>query len=115
MTCDDAAELLREWQRHGVVWGVVTDGPRPAATRFRGHQYRAVPPRIEAVNPIGSGDSLLAGTVDGWLEQMEPEELIRHALACAVANAMTWDAGAIDPAAVARWAEQISVEPMTRG
>ena len=43
---------------------------------------------------------------------MEPEALIRHALGCAVANAMVWDAGAIDPAEVARWAERIEIEPM---
>ena len=39
-----------------------------------------------------------------------PKPLIRHALACAVANALVWDAGAIDPAEVARWAEEIQVE-----
>ena len=77
-------------------------------------RYRAIPPPIEAVNPIGSGDSLLAGLVDGWLERLEPEALLRHALGCAVANAMVWDAGAIDPAEVARWAERIEIEPMGR-
>ena len=38
--------------------------------------------------------------------------MIRHAMGCAVANAMTWDAGAIDPAQAARWGERIEVEPM---
>jgi fructose-1-phosphate kinase PfkB-like protein len=64
---------------------------------------------------IVSGDSLLAGLVDGWLNQREPEALIRHAMGCAVANAMVWDAGAIDPAEVAKWADQVAIEPMTRG
>ena len=59
--------------------------------------YRAIPPEISAVNPIGSGDCLLAGLVDGWLSGLEPEPLFRHAIACAVANALVWDAGAIDP------------------
>jgi hypothetical protein len=36
-------------------------------------------------------------------------------MACAVANAMVWDAGAIEPAEVARWADQIEVEPQSRG
>jgi tagatose 6-phosphate kinase len=112
---DDAAELLQLWHRHGVVWGVITDGPRPAAILCRGRRYLALPPRVDAVNPIGSGDSLLAGAVDGWLKPMKPEALIRHAMGCAVANAMTWDAGAIDPVEVARWAEQIEIEPMARG
>ena len=112
---DDAAGLLQEWHRHGVTCGVITDGPRPASILLRGHRYRAVPPTIETVNPIGSGDALLAGLVDGWLGQMEPEAMLRHAMGCAVANAMVWDAGSIDPSAAARWAEQIEIEPMRRG
>jgi 1-phosphofructokinase family hexose kinase len=110
---DDASRLLQLWHRHGVLWGAITDGPRPAAILCRGRQYRALPPQVAAVNPIGSGDSMLAGTVDGWLNQMPSERLIRHAMGCAVANAMTWDAGAIDPAEVARWAERIEIQPMT--
>ena len=62
--------------------------------------YRAIPPQITPVNPIGSGDCLLAGLVDGWLSAFDPEPLVRHAIGCAVANAMVWDAGAIDPGEV---------------
>ena len=79
---------------------------------YRGQLYRAIPPRIDAVNPIGSGDCLLAGLVDGWLSQLEPEPLFRHAIACAVANALVWDAGAIEPEEAARWGEAITVEPL---
>src|SRR5262249_34174834 len=72
-------------------------------------------PQLDAVNPIGSGDSLLAGLVDGWIDQLEPEALIRHATGCAVANAMTWDAGAIEPAEAARWADPGGSEPLAQG
>ena len=75
-----------------------------------GRRYRAIPPPIEVVNPIGSGDSLLAGLVDGWLGQLEPEPLFRHAIGCAVANAMVWDAGAIDPARWGDGAKQVEIE-----
>jgi 1-phosphofructokinase family hexose kinase len=111
---DEAGSLLHEWHRHGVVCGVITDGPRPVAIQLRGRPYRAMPPAVETVNAIGSGDSLLAGLVDGWLNHLEPEALIRHALGCAVANAMVWDAGAIDPAEVARWGGEVEIEPIAR-
>ncbi len=107
---DDAAALLDNWRRRGVACAVITDGPRPAEVLLGGKRYRAIPPAVEAVNPIGSGDCLLAGLVDGWLGRLAPEDLIRHALGCAVANAMTWDAGAIDQAEAARWAGRVEVE-----
>ncbi len=115
LTDDDAAGLLQHWHRHGVVCGVITDGPHPVAILFRGRRYRAIPPVIEVVNPIGSGDSLLAGLVDGWLKGMDPEPLFRHALACAVANALVWDAGSIELAEVGRWADAIEVESLPHG
>jgi tagatose 6-phosphate kinase len=112
VTDDDIAGLLHDWDRQGVSCAVVTDGPNPVAILYHGRRYRAMPPEITPVNPIGSGDSLLAGLVDGWLNRLEPEALFRHAIGCAVANAMVWDAGAIEPVAVARWSKRVTVEPM---
>jgi fructose-1-phosphate kinase PfkB-like protein len=108
----DAAALLHDWHSHGVICGIITDGPRPVAIQLRGKSYRAIPPAIEVVNPIGSGDSLLAGLVDGWLDRLDAQPLIRRALACAVANALVWDAGAVEPSQVSRWAEAIEVEAL---
>ena len=104
--------LLDDWARRGVRCGVVTDGPDAVLIQWRGQRYRARPPAIAAVNPIGSGDCLLAGLADAWLDRHEPEPSIRHALACAVANALVWDAGAIDPEEVARQREAIVIEPV---
>lgn len=108
----DVAALLEEWSRRGVLCAVVTDGPNPVSILHRGKKYRAVPPRINPVNPIGSGDCMLAGLVDGWLSGLEPEPLFRHAVACAVANALVWDAGAIEITEVARWRDQVVVESL---
>ena len=69
----DLVALLHDWSRRGVVCGMVTDGPNPVTVVYRGKNYRVTPPKITAVNPIGSGDCLLAGLVDGWLSRLEPE------------------------------------------
>lgn len=108
----DVLGLLADWTRHGVYCAVVTDGPRPVLCSHRGEVFRATPPEIDAVNPIGSGDCLLAGLVDGWLAGLGPDGIFRRAIACAVANALVWDAGAIDPAEVKRQEEAIVLEPV---
>jgi 1-phosphofructokinase family hexose kinase len=111
---EDATNLLQTWARHGVECGTITDGPNVILMHLKGRLYQVTPPRIKPVNPIGSGDSLLAGLVDGWLRGLAPEPLIQHAVGCAVANALVWDAGAIDPAEAARWSEQVEVEAVQR-
>ena len=112
VTDDDVAGLLDDWNRRGVSCAVVTDGANPVSILYQGRRYRAVPPEITPVNPIGSGDSLLAGLVDGWLNCLEPEPLLRHAIGCAVANALVWDAGAIEPGLVARWSKRVVIKPV---
>lgn len=108
----DVFALLDRWARHGVDCGIVTDGPNAALAHVRGRRYRALPPAIEPVNPIGSGDCLMAGLIDARLSSLEPEEALRHALACAVANALVWDAGAIDLEEVRRLEGAVEVDPV---
>lgn len=109
-TESDLLGLLLRWSRHGVSGAVVTDGPRPALVRLRGRTYRVTPAALAVVNPIGSGDCLLAGLADGWLSGLAPEALSRHAFGCAAANALVWDAGALDPAEAARQGAAVTVE-----
>jgi 1-phosphofructokinase family hexose kinase len=111
---DDVFRLLADWRRHGVVCGVVTDGPYPVLAQIREQRFRAIPPAIKVVNPIGSGDCLLAGLVDGWLAGADAEPLLNRAMGCAAANCMVWDAGAIDPTLAARLAGEVTVEQLPR-
>ncbi|GAC1467909.1 MAG: 1-phosphofructokinase family hexose kinase [Isosphaeraceae bacterium] len=106
----DLRGLLDKWARRGVDCGIVTDGPNPARVRYKGTHYQVTPPPIEVVNPIGSGDCLLAGLADARLSGLSPLDAIRHAFACAGANAVVWDAGAIDPEKVRLLRESVEVE-----
>jgi tagatose 6-phosphate kinase len=110
----DLFGLLDRWSRRGVSCGVITDGPNAALALAHGRCYRVVPPTIDAVNPIGSGDSLLAGLTDAWLSGLPPEGMLRHGFACAVANALVWDAAANDPEEVSRQRDAIEIEPVGR-
>jgi tagatose 6-phosphate kinase len=103
-------KMLDDWSKHGVRCALVTDGSAPVLIESFGRRYSAVPPQITPVNPIGSGDCLLAGLVDGWLTALDPETLLRRGLACAVANALVWDAGAIDIDAVKGLETMIDIE-----
>jgi tagatose 6-phosphate kinase len=59
-------------------------------------------PPIRAVNPIGSGDSYAAGLAVGLLRNMDFFDACRLGTACAVANALTEDAGHVELAEINR-------------
>ena len=109
-TDQDLARLLETWSRRGVKLALVTNGPEAVLARFGKKTFRATPPAIEPVNPIGSGDCLLAGLVDATLSHHDPEATLRRGIAAAVANALVWDAGAIDAEEVKRLEGLVEVE-----
>jgi tagatose 6-phosphate kinase len=106
----ELVDLLKDWERRGVKVAIVTSGPDTVLARIQGKTYRGHPPKIVAVNPIGSGDCMLAGLVDARLANLEPDAMLRRAIACAVANALVWDAGAIDLEEVRRLEASVVVE-----
>lgn len=113
---EDLLGLLDRWRGHGVRIGVVTDGAGPVLIQVGNQAFRATPPAVEVVNPIGSGDCFLAGIADGMAAGLDPLHSVRRGLACAAANAMVWDAGAIDPEAVRRLEQDrgLALEPVGR-
>ena len=108
-TDDQVFGLLDGWARHGVRLALVTDGPGRVLVRDRIGERYAIPPEIEAVNPVGSGDCLLAGLADGWLKGLVDDALIRRGVAAATANTLVWDAGAVDPEEVDRLEDRVLV------
>ena len=108
----DRLALLDRWSGRGVRIAIITDGPDPALARFRNQTFRVTPPSIDPVNPIGSGDSLLAGLVDAHLAGLDPEATLRRAVASAVSNALHWDAGDVDRSQLALLEEEIRINPL---
>jgi tagatose 6-phosphate kinase len=109
---DDERDLkiaIRQLCNRGARNVVVTDGSRPAVA-FDGKDFWQIhPPRVKAVNPIGSGDSFTAGLV--WRLQKGDSfaEACRWAAACGAANALTLMAGELKVRDVWRLAKETRV------
>jgi len=91
-------DALRGW---GSAWAVLTLGEQGALFAAGDRRWSARPPKVEAINPIGSGDAMTAGLMAGLVRGLPPEECFRLGMAAAAANTLTWDACRFDAAAVA--------------
>jgi len=80
-----AASLLQ--QGAGVV--LVTDGPHAARLYSAAGPCVLPVPRVKALNPIGSGDSVTAGLLHALQAGQSLEAAARFGLACGSANAET--------------------------
>lgn len=78
---------MRELNGRGAQWVVISDGGRTLWATSREATYRLQPPRVQVVNPIGCGDCLTAGLVDGLQRGIDFVEALRWGVAVAAANA----------------------------
>ena len=86
-------KAIDEFHRRGVTLVVLSLGKDGAMISSPDTRFRAVPPSIQEVNPVGSGDALVAGFAIGLLENMPLEEMAALGVAAGAANAMNWDIG----------------------
>ena len=101
-----ALDALRQW---GSDWSVLTLGEQGALFAAGDRRWSARPPKVEAINPIGSGDAMTAGLMVGVVRGLPPEECFRLGMAAAAANTLTWDACRFDAAAVEALLPQVEM------
>ena len=95
----------------GVPCVVLSLGADGALVSAHGEQLHAVPEPIETINPVGSGDALVAAFAIGLQEGWPLTEMARMGVAAGTANAMSWDIGHFTRAEVERVAEHVHILP----
>lgn len=102
-----AANEVRE--RYGIEQVVVSLGSEGAVMSHSSGTYRVTPAKIEAVNPVGSGDTMVGAFAVAMSRGMEPAEQLRFASACASANCLTKRTGFFEMSTAERLMEQTTV------
>lgn len=86
---EDALVAARFFLEQGVQIVALSLGAEGLLLASRGWAVRARPPRVQARNPVGAGDALVAGLVWTMLRGLPPEETARWGVACGAAAAMS--------------------------
>jgi len=103
-----AAEALR-----GIPHLVISMGADGALMVHAENGWLATPPAIQQRNPIGAGDSLVAGLVWGLSQGWAPAEVLRWGVACGAATAAHAGTAVGTYAEVAEIARQVAVREVT--
>ncbi len=80
----EAAELIRRMGPESVVLSL---GSRGAIAAFADGLVEAIPPRVDAVCPIGAGDALAAAYTWSMTRKENPNEALRWGVAAGTASA----------------------------
>jgi len=108
---DDAKwRAIDAFHEKGVKLVVLSLGARGALVSDASQRLHAAPPVIREVNPVGSGDALVAGFAIGLMEGLGLADTARLAIAAGTANAMSWDIGHFTREEVEAIMPQVRVE-----
>ncbi|MCM3341821.1 1-phosphofructokinase [Paenibacillus sp. MER TA 81-3] len=106
---DDIKSALLRLAKQGIANVVVSLGERGALSTMDKQLFRVSIPRIDAVNAVGSGDSMVAGLVVADKRALPAEERLKLGAACGTANALMPSAGMVRLEDVEALKQQIQV------
>lgn len=94
--CNDLTEIIeaaKQIQKSGVEIVAVSLGKDGSIVACEEGVYRAIVPKIDAVNTVGCGDSMIAGFALGLCEGLSIKETLRKASAISAAAALREETG----------------------
>lgn len=94
----------------GINIVVISLGSKGSVVFSNDYAYRVKLPKVNAINPVGSGDSMVAGFAVALKRDYDFETMIRFASACGTANAMEAETGKVDIDNVRRLMKEIKIE-----
>jgi 1-phosphofructokinase family hexose kinase len=94
----------------GIELVVLSLGATGMLVSCGGERLKVTPPKIKEVNPVGSGDCLVAAFAIGIQEGHSLEDMSRIGCAAGAANASSWDIGHFSAEEVAQLATQVVIE-----
>lgn len=107
---EELKEILQDDLFTGIDWVVVSLGSKGAFAKHGDHYYRVTIPKIDVVNPVGSGDSTVAGIASAIIHNLSDKDFLRHANALGMLNAQEKVTGHVNMTNYENLFNQIQVE-----
>lgn len=106
----DIIEQVRKLNKRGIKFVVVSLGSLGSITGAYNKIYKVNLPTVKSINPVGSGDSMIAGFAVGLTRNYSIEKLLAFASACGSANAMEQITGFINMENVNKIMKEIKIQ-----
>ena len=107
---EDIVHILQKFMEDGIKLPVISLGAQGSMAGYNQHVYKITVPKIQCKNPVGSGDSFVAGIAVGIERGMAIEDVLSLGAACGTANAMEDESGFVRKEVVEELFPQIKIQ-----
>lgn len=110
ITKDNIKDALKKAPLSEIKYVIVSLGKDGAVVKAGDRIFKASVPKVTAINPVGSGDSSLAGAIYAISKDKKPEEVIKTSMTCGLLNVLTEEIAHIEIEKFDKYFEEIKVE-----
>ena len=107
---EDIVHVLQKFMEDGIKLPVISLGAQGSMAGYNQHVYKITVPKIQCKNPVGSGDSFVAGIAVGIERGMAIEDVLSLGAACGTANAIEDESGFVRKEVVEELFPQIKIQ-----
>lgn len=109
-TEDEIIKAAQELYKRGIKIVVISLGAQGALMASDEGTFRATPPKIEVINPVGAGDTLVGAFAVALAQKKTISECLVFALSCATASCLSAGTGRFDQGVAAKIQKQVSIK-----
>lgn len=109
---NDKIDLLNKFYQKQIKQVYLTDGGNEiSASNFDFH-FKAIPPRIQSIDPTGSGDAFVAGVIYGLTHDLTFEDTFQTAVSLGSLNANRFEVCTVSLEEVERLKTNVIIQPI---
>lgn len=109
-TENEIIKAAQELYKRGIKIVVISLGAQGALMVSDEGTFRATPPKIEVINPVGAGDTLVGSFAVALAQKKPTSECLVFALSCATASCLSAGTGRFDQGVAAKIQKQVSIK-----
>lgn len=109
---EEVIRYAKKIHETGIPYVVISLGKDGALLVCEDGIYQGRPPKVEAVNTVGCGDSMVGAFAVAFERKYAPKDALRYAVAVAAANAISPKTGDFDPELCKGLEEQVVIETL---
>lgn len=93
-----------------ISYVIISQGKDGALVKIKDKIYKASVPKVKAINPVGSGDSSLAGAIYAIKNKKDDEDIIKTSMNCGLLNVLNEEIAHINMDDFDKYYEKIKVK-----
>ena len=108
----DVIQAAQDIHKRGVKIVVVSLGSKGALMVSDEGTFKAQTPKIDVVNPVGAGDTLVGSFAVALAQHKTTSECLVFAMSCATASCLSIGTGRFDPVIASKIEKQITIQKL---